>query len=114
MKGKIISNQDPRAGLKTRLGTQQKNPIKTFSTMNSRHNIRELFARAILLLGLGVAALVATPFARGQLSIYKAGNTTDISTPASWTLSTGGAGGNPSAVNVGDLGIIDSTVMTEF
>jgi len=75
--------------------------------MKNRHLIRDSFTRALLLVGLSVAMLVFSPTAHGQTNIFKAGNTTDISSNTSWTLTNGTA---PTTLNAGDFGIFNSTI----
>jgi len=78
--------------------------------MNLNRQTRELLSRALFVLGLGLAVLILAPAAQAQTLIYKTNNTNPLQTNTSWTNSTGGAGGNPAAVNANEIGVFDSTV----
>jgi autotransporter-associated beta strand protein len=82
-------------------------PITTLTTMKICQPIRDSFARALLLVGLGMAVLILSPVAHGQTDIYLKNGVLDPTIAANWTL-IGGA--NATVVNASDLGIINSTV----
>ncbi len=78
--------------------------------MKLNRQARALLTPALLLAGMAMALLGLAPAAQAQTDIYKANNTTALTTTTSWTNATNGAGGNPTGVNATEIGVIDSTV----
>ncbi len=79
--------------------------------MNILRQARALLTQALLPAVVALAVLGLVPMAQGQTQIFKTNNTSNgLDNTTAWSNSTLGAGGNPTAINGTQIGVIDSTV----